>query len=84
MPCQHITPGTTTTKSFLNYQERQTVARVMDKLVKIYSPNYIDLFKVLFIYLCFLYLFKIYNLFTHLLFRILIQQIQEQLLKDNS
>ncbi|KAF7987466.1 hypothetical protein HCN44_003228 [Aphidius gifuensis] len=45
VPCQHITPGTTTTKSFLNYQERQTVAQVMDKLVKIYSPNYIDLFK---------------------------------------
>lgn len=47
VPCQHVASATTP-KSFLNFEERQIIAVIMDKLAGIYSPNFLDIFKVAF------------------------------------
>nr|XP_012223237.1 PREDICTED: uncharacterized protein LOC105672711 isoform X1 [Linepithema humile] len=44
IPMQHI-PSEANEKTFLNFDERQTVAVAMDKLCKVRSPNLEELFK---------------------------------------
>ncbi|XP_074114898.1 uncharacterized protein LOC141537673 [Cotesia typhae] len=43
-PLQHI-PSESCPKSFLNYEERLVIARVLDRLITEYNPNLEDLFK---------------------------------------
>lgn len=45
VPCQHVS-SSTTPRAFLNFEQRQIVTQVMDKLIRIYSPNFLELFKV--------------------------------------
>lgn len=45
IPVQHI-PSEANENTFLNFDERQTVAIAMDKLCKVRSPNLEELFKV--------------------------------------
>lgn len=45
VPSQHV-PSEASDKTFLNFDERQTVAIAIDKLCKVPSPNLEELFKV--------------------------------------
>lgn len=45
VPVQHV-PSDASSKTFLNYEERQTMVQAMDKLVRVRDHNLEDLFKV--------------------------------------